>query len=181
MRRVPILALCAFSAAPAAAHEPFPWHGSEIHVLLDKDGTGGEMGMFTSRFAGPGGPPLHVHEDASEAFYLIEGSAELVSGDQRFTLEAGEVAFVPKGLDHTFHMIEEDGGKILVIVAPGGFEGFFMATRDLKMPDELDKMNAISAEFGRSSPARRWRPSRRAGAPAAVAPIGGRRHRVYIL
>ena len=129
MRRVPILALCAFSAAPAAAHEPFPWHGSEIHVLLDKDGTGGEMGMFTSRFAGPGGPPLHVHEDASEAFYLIEGSAELVSGDQRFTLEAGEVAFVPKGLDHTFHMIEEDGGKILVIVAPAGFEGFFMATR----------------------------------------------------
>ncbi|MCG6882350.1 MAG: cupin domain-containing protein, partial [Silicimonas sp.] len=148
MKILPAVSLLAICAAPALAHEPFPWHGSEIHVLLDKEGTGGEMGMFTSTFAGPGGPPLHVHEDAGEAFYLLEGSAELVSGDQRFTLQAGEVAYVPKGLDHTFHMIEEAGGKILVIVAPGGFEGFFSATKDLKMPDDIDKMNAISAEFG---------------------------------
>ena len=64
------------------------------------------------------------------------------------TLEAGQVAYVPKGVDHTFHIVEEDGGKIMVIVTPGGFEGFFMATKDLKMPDDMDQMNAISAEFG---------------------------------
>lgn len=148
MRILMSASLLTICAAPAIAHEPFPWHGSEIHVLLEKDGTGGEMGMFTSRFQGPGGPPLHVHEDAAEAFYLLEGSAELVSGDQRMELAAGQVAFVPKGMDHTFHMTEEDGGKILVIVTPGGFEGFFAATRDLNMPAEMDKINAISAEFG---------------------------------
>lgn len=148
MRLLAAASLVIVSAAPVTAHEPFPWHGSEIHVLLEKDGTGGEMGMFTSRFAGPGGPPLHVHEDAAEAFYLLEGAAELVSGEQRMELKAGDVAFVPKGVDHTFHMTESQGGKILVIVTPGGFEGFFAATRDLNMPDDIDKMNAISAEFG---------------------------------
>ncbi|MGR3323323.1 MAG: cupin domain-containing protein [Pseudooceanicola sp.] len=148
MRILSTAATLALWAVPALAHEPFPWHGSEIHVLLEKGGTEGEMGMFTSRFAGPGGPPLHVHEDAAEAFYLLEGSAQLVAGDQQMELEAGEVAFVPKGVDHTFHMTGEQGGKILVIVTPGGFEGFFAATRHLNMPEDIEKMNEISAEFG---------------------------------
>ena len=146
-----ILAAASFfviCAGPITAHEPFPWHGSEIQVLLEKGETDGEMGMFTSRFQEPGGPPLHIHEDAAEAFYLLDGSAELVSGDQRFELQAGQVAFVPKGVEHTFHMKEDEGGKILVIVTPGGFEGFFAATRQLNMPTDMDKMNAISAEFG---------------------------------
>ncbi len=148
MRVLPIISSLAICAAPALAHEPISWHGSEIHVLLEKDATGGEMGMFTTRFQGPGGPPLHVHEDAGEAFYILEGSAEFVSGDERMEVKQGEAVYVPKGVDHTFHVIEEEGGKILVIVAPGGFEGFFAATKDLKMPDEMERMNSISAEFG---------------------------------
>ena len=147
MQKTLTLGLIAF-AGMAGAHEPMDWNGSRIHVLLERDGTGGDMGMFTTQFFAPGGPPLHVHEDAGEALYVLEGRAEFQSGDERATLGAGEVIFVPRGVDHTFHFPDESGGKLLVIVTPGGFEGFFAATRQLQLPDQLDELNRISAEFG---------------------------------
>ena len=135
-------------AGPALAHDPISWQGSPIHVLLDKEMTGGEMGMFTTHFVGPGGPPRHIHDDAGEAFYVLEGEAEFLADGEVMPVKAGEAAFVQKGVDHTFRLTGENGGKILVIVAPGGFEGFFEATKHLKLPDDMDKLTRISEEFG---------------------------------
>lgn len=136
------------AAGAAAAHEPMDWNGSEIHVLLDRDETGGDMGMFTTRFHAPGGPPVHVHQDAGEALFVLEGEAEFLRGTDRVVLGEGEVVFVPKGVDHTFRVLNEDGGKLLVIVTPGGFEGFFEATGHFKLPDELEAFSKVSATFG---------------------------------
>ncbi len=135
-------------AGAVSAHEAMEWNESKIHVLLERDGTGGGMGMFTTQSSAPGGPPLHVHEDAGEALFVLEGRAEFQAGDQHVTLGAGEVVFVPRGIDHTFHFPDKTGGKLLVIVTPGGFEGFFAATKHLKLPDQIDELNQISAEFG---------------------------------
>lgn len=146
MQKILTIGLVAF-ASLASAHEPMDWNGSQIHVLLERDGTGGDIGMFTTQFFAPGGPPLHVHEDAGEALYVLEGRAEFLAGEERATFGAGEVIFVPRGVDHTFRFPDESGGKLLVIVTPGGFEGFFAATRHLKLPEQLDEMNRISADF----------------------------------
>lgn len=135
-------------ASGAAAHEPISWNGSEVQVLLDREDSSGEMGIFTNQFFAPGGPPLHVHQDAGEAFVVLQGTAEVIVNGERVTLMEGEAGFAPKGTDHTFHVSGANGGKLLVIVAPGGFEGFFEATKHLKLPDQLDELNRISAEFG---------------------------------
>lgn len=145
----PIFALALIAlAVPAAAHEPLEWNGSTVHVLLDKDMTAGDLGMFTNAFPGPGGPPRHVHNDAGEAFYMLEGEAEFLADGEVITVGAGEAVFVQKGVDHTFSLTSEGGGKILVIVTPGGFEGFFEATKHLKLPDDMEEIGKISAEFG---------------------------------
>lgn len=143
------LTLAAIVVATAAtAHEPIEWNGSTIQVLLDREETGGEMGMFTTRFRSPGGPPRHVHDDAGEAFVVLEGSATVLVDGKTMVLEQGEAGFAPKGADHTFRIMGENGGKLLVIVTPGGFEGFFEATKHLKLPDEIETLNEISAEYG---------------------------------
>lgn len=147
MKRILVFAL-AIAGGAAWAHEPIEWNGSRIQVLLDREETGGDMGMFTTRFRAPGGPPRHVHEDAGEAFVVLEGSAEVLVDGETMTLAEGEAGFAPKGADHTFHITGENGGKLLVIVTPGGFEGFFEATKHLKLPDELETLNEISAEYG---------------------------------
>lgn len=136
------------AATAATAHEPMEWNGSTIQVLLDREETGGDMGLFTTRLPGPGGPPRHVHQDAGEAFVVLEGSATMLVDGKTMLLEQGEAGFVPKGAEHTFRIMGENGGKLLVIVAPGGFEGFFEATKHLKLPDEIETLNEISAEYG---------------------------------
>lgn len=134
------------AATPVAAHDPMQWNGSEIHVLLERAETDGDMGMFTTRFSEPGGPPRHVHEDAGEALYVLEGEAEFLKGEDRVVLGEGEVVFVPAGVDHTFRILEENGGQLLVIVTPGGFERFFEATLDLALPEQMEAMNRISED-----------------------------------
>lgn len=148
--RISIIALAyATIISPSAAHDPMDWNGDEIQVLLDKKGSGGDLGMFTVKTKGPGGPGRHVHDDAGEAFYVLEGEAEFLSDGKLFTLRKGESAFVPRGTEHTFRITDKDGGKILVIVAPGGFEGFFEATKHLKIPADMEQISKISEEqFG---------------------------------
>lgn len=148
MKRLTTLAALLALPFPAASHEPIDWNGSKVQILLDAGQTGETMGMFTVRESAPVGPPRHVHEDAGEAFFLIEGEAVVLNGDAEFPMQAGEAAFVPIGSEHTFRFTGEDGGKILVIVAPAGFEGFFEATKHLKIPEDLDEINRISEEFG---------------------------------
>lgn len=125
----------------ATAHDPIDWHGDTIHVLLDKEESGGEMGMFTVEVGGPGGPPRHIHDDAGEAFYLLSGEAEVLVGSEMVFLKEGESIWVPKGLEHSFRVLSEEGGKLLVIVTPGGFEGFFEATKDVTDPAEIERVS----------------------------------------
>ncbi|MGZ5445894.1 MAG: cupin domain-containing protein [Thermoanaerobaculia bacterium] len=60
-----------------------------------------------------GGPGLHVH-DVEEAHVLLEGTAEYVVGDQRFTVQAPYVAKVPPQVPHTFI---NAGGKVFNLIA----------------------------------------------------------------
>lgn len=150
MKRVLLLAAAGLSATPATAHEPMESMGSTVHILLDAEQTGSALGMFTVDTAAPAGPPRHVHKEADEAFYVLRGNAEVLSGGAISVVSSGEAAFAAKGQEHTFRFLDEDGGKILIIVAPAGFEGFFDAVQDLKIPDDLEKINEISEEFGQT-------------------------------
>ena len=141
--------ITAFALTPnAIAHDPLDWNGDKIHVVLEKDNTNNAFGMFTAEFNGPKGPPKHIHEDADEAFYVLEGEAEVLVDGETVVIGAGEAGFAPKGKEHTFRFTGENGGKLLVVVTPGGFEGFFGATVDLKLPDQMPELEKISAEYG---------------------------------
>lgn len=149
MRNALSFALTLLAASPALAHEPISWGGNEFHIVLDDQGTEGKMGMFTIQTFAPGGPGMHIHEDADEAFYLVEGTAEFALDDERMDLSAGQAVFIPKGAAHTFHVTDEDGAHLLVVVAPGGFEGFFsaVASENIRIPEDMQRLKEISADF----------------------------------
>jgi quercetin dioxygenase-like cupin family protein len=44
--------------------------------------------------------PLHVHPTAEEVVVIEEGTAEVTLGDERRTVSAGAVVFVPPGVPH---------------------------------------------------------------------------------
>jgi mannose-6-phosphate isomerase-like protein (cupin superfamily) len=43
------------------------------------------------------GPPLHIHHDAAEAFYVLEGEYVMFLDDRAVSCPAGSFIFVPAG------------------------------------------------------------------------------------
>jgi quercetin dioxygenase-like cupin family protein len=77
---------------------------------------------------GPGGePPLHVHRNEDELFYVLEGTLNVFRGFEEITLKPGESAFLPRNVPHTFKIMSQHA-RFLGYITPAGFEGYF---RDL--------------------------------------------------
>jgi mannose-6-phosphate isomerase-like protein (cupin superfamily) len=70
------------------------------------------------------GPALHIHDNIDESFYVLEGSYSLICGSKTMQAVSGSSAFVPHGTPHRFEP-GADGGRMLLLYSPGGFEGYF--------------------------------------------------------
>jgi glyoxylate utilization-related uncharacterized protein len=71
-----------------------------------------------------GGPPLHRH-DFDEAFYILEGELVFQVEDELITRRAGEMAFAPRGVAHTFANQTAEPARFVLVCTPAGFERYF--------------------------------------------------------
>jgi quercetin dioxygenase-like cupin family protein len=71
-------------------------------------------------------PPLHVHRTDDELFHVIDGEITVYVGESVERLGAGDTAFAPRDIPHTYR-VESDGARWLTIGAPGGLERYFLA------------------------------------------------------
>jgi quercetin dioxygenase-like cupin family protein len=94
-------------------------------VLLRSEEGGGEVALIEIG-ASPerGGPKLH-HHDFDEAFYVLEGELTFQLRDELFTRKAGEVAFAPRGVPHTYANLSGADARALIVCTPAGFERYF--------------------------------------------------------
>jgi quercetin dioxygenase-like cupin family protein len=75
--------------------------------------------------AGPElGPPPHVHRDADESFYILEGTFDFSLAGQAFSAGAGAFVHLPKGVVHTHRAGGGAPARALVIQSPAGVERF---------------------------------------------------------
>jgi hypothetical protein len=72
-------------------------------------------------------PPLHVHDEQDETFYVLEGELTLLlAGGEERVLRAGEFALAPHGVPHAYRA-GGAGARALVQTSPAGFEAFVEA------------------------------------------------------
>ena len=62
-------------------------------------------------------PPLHVHEHDDELFYVLEGEATFICGDEESTGGPGSTALLPRGVPHTLR-VETETVRALVVMTP---------------------------------------------------------------
>ncbi len=94
-------------------------------VLLRSEETAGVVSMIElSSDAGFAGPPLHRH-DFDEAFYVLEGELTFQLGNEVFTRTAGELAFAPRNVAHTYANHSDAPARALLVCTPAGFERYF--------------------------------------------------------
>src|SRR5580700_11144066 len=98
------------------------------------------------------GPPLHLHEDSDECFYVVEGRLLLQVGEDRHDLGPGCFAWAPRQVPHTFANVSASPVRLLGIAVPGGIEELFAEQAAyfarLQGPPDLAELAAIGARHG---------------------------------
>lgn len=122
----------------------FKAFGDELRLHLSGAQTGGSYSMFTTTTPPGGGPPPHLHENEDEWFHVLEGRVAFLADNQWTEGGPGTSAFMPKGYPHTFKNVGDAPLKMLVHVAPSGFENFFAeAATEFARPEGPDMGRAI--------------------------------------
>ncbi|MFI2650676.1 cupin domain-containing protein [Micromonospora fulviviridis] len=136
-----------------------------IRLLADSSATGGALSTQRVTLTdGADGARPHHHGNSAELFYLLDGTAQLLSGEQVVTAERGDLVIVPPGVAHAFAAAPGENADILIVITPGvkRFEYFRHLERIAygKVPPEsLLEVQELYDTYFRSSAA--WDAARR--------------------
>jgi mannose-6-phosphate isomerase-like protein (cupin superfamily) len=93
-------------------------------VKATADNTGGVVSVLEATEPPGFGPPIHVHHDAAEAFYVLEGEYIMHLEDREFVCAAGSFIFIPLGARHGFRVGNTQSRK-LNLYFPAAMIGYF--------------------------------------------------------
>jgi quercetin dioxygenase-like cupin family protein len=71
------------------------------------------------------GPPMHLHRDTAEAFYVLEGEYLMNVEDRQQLCPPGTFVYVPRNTPHTFKVVSAAPGKKLVLFSPAAMLAYF--------------------------------------------------------
>ena len=98
--------------------------GSTLRILVDSVVTNGQMLIMRNDAARGSAVPVHVHQQEDEVFLLLAGALTVWAGEQQRHFSGGDVAFLPRGVPHTY-LVTSVTASILQVMAPGGVEQAF--------------------------------------------------------
>lgn len=137
--------------------EPFIVHSGEGHVLglgnfqavvlADAAATDGAFSLLRTQGEPTGfGPPMHIHADAAEAFYVLEGTYRMHIEDRQALCGPGTFVYVPANVAHTFVVVSDEPGMKLNVFSPAAMVGFFedLAAAEASGNPTLETLAAIS-------------------------------------
>src|SRR5436305_3133008 len=75
--------------------------------------------------------PLHRHTREDEYSYVLEGRLGALLGDEVLEGGPGDLVFKPRNQWHTFWNPGDEPARILEIISPAGFEGYFNELVDM--------------------------------------------------
>ncbi len=135
-----------------SAVKTFKVFGEPVEVLVPGELTGGRSTTTTQISPPGGGPPPHMHTNEDETFYVLEGEYEFLQDGAWRKVEPGRAIQAMRGSVHTFRNCGTTHGKMLVFISPSGLEKYLEEISVLSIPDDIEKLLAISERYGISFP-----------------------------
>ena len=125
------------------------WLGTTYRTLLSPEASGGAMSIVDSIGPSRSGPPRHIHRDADETFVVLTGTIGFWLDGATQVCSAGSSVFIPRGVPHTFLVLGDEPSRHLIILSPGGFEGFFaeMAAGRFAIPGDMAQIEEAAGRF----------------------------------
>ena len=137
-------------------------------VLGPSEGKAGRLGSIGVRFMIGGGQsgggfslvehpipprklaaPLHRHSREDEYSFVVEGRIGALLGDEVVYGEPGDLIFKPRDQWHTFWNAGDAPARMLEIISPAGFEGYFEELVEMLRGGGPPDPAAVSALAGR--------------------------------
>lgn len=101
--------------------------GDVYRTLADGAQTGGAYVLVEARVPPGGGPPPHIHRREDEAFFILEGEITFTVGGRRIVAKPGAFLQAPRDIAHAFKNEGTVPARMLILIAPPGFEKFMQA------------------------------------------------------
>ncbi len=140
---------------PGGGHN-FWVYGDQDNIKLTSRETGGSLMVMETTVHPHEGPPLHIHRNEDEAFYVVDGEMKVVDNGQESIVGTGALVFMPRNSVHRFENVRETPSVILVMFIPGGFEGYLMEMGTPLVegqprpegPVDYDKVARVAPKYG---------------------------------
>ena len=121
--------------------------GEAITVKIDGEQTEGKYAVIEVVSPIGGGPPLHLHRHEDEVIYVLEGEVEFQRGDRRFLAKPGSTVFLSRDVPHTFRNVGTTPSKVLAVIVPANFVGFFEDVHALAKPTP-EQASEVGKKYG---------------------------------
>ncbi len=121
----------------------------EMSVKVGGAETGGVFALLEAAEPPNFGPPLHIHTNAAEAFYVLEGEYIIFLEEREYVSPAGSFIFIPAGIRHGFRVGGVPSRK-LNLYAPAAMVGYFDDLSAAIATGEADpkRLDEIAREHG---------------------------------
>lgn len=127
-------------------HTPFGINPTDVKISA-KD-TDGIFSVFEFIGKEKVGPPLHLHFDQDEVFYVVEGEYLFQLDKDQSIAKKGDTVFLPKNVPHTWLQLTNNGKLIYLLQPAGKFEEFFEKFSKMKELPPMDEMQKFYMEHG---------------------------------
>ena len=114
---------------------PFQPQVGRYTIKVAAEQTDGRLFQLLASDRRGGAPPLHVHRNEDETFFVIAGEMSFFVGDERIEATAGDFVFAPRDVPHAF-LVKSDHAEYLCSFAPAGAERFFREVAPHVVPGE---------------------------------------------
>lgn len=144
-----------------------PGHGDErslgtigVVFKLDATNTGGALSVVEHPFPIGSIVPPHLHTREDEFSIVTHGEIGFRSGDREAVLGAGGYITKPRGEVHTMWNAGNTPARMIEIISPGGFEGFFRELADVISggPPQFEELLRIAGQYGLQFAQPEWLP-----------------------
>jgi quercetin dioxygenase-like cupin family protein len=131
----------------AAQGQNYDWANDHIYVKTARDFTDGRVTVVEDTLKPGFHLARHYHKKMVEIFYILDGEVEFKFDDKTVFASAGMTLNVPP---NTWHEVTcRDGGKLITIFTPGGFDKYLQELASLAPTQFSDEalMTALAEKY----------------------------------
>ncbi|MDQ1018912.1 cupin domain-containing protein [Streptomyces afghaniensis] len=93
---------------------------ARVQLLADSSATGGALStQLVTLTDGANGASPHHHQKSTELFYVLDGVAEFLAGEEVVTAGKGDLVVVPPRMAHAFAAAPGSDADLLIVITPG--------------------------------------------------------------